>query len=331
MRPAGPLPQPTAWQAREEPTGRGVLRLENVRFTPTGPSQALLEGAVASALVEIHRYEARTEPYIRRRRFLLFEEQSPAQRTVMRNQEVIWKPVSPKRLLIRNPFGPSPVVDVREDGSFRAELEFDPPHVVVEPKHEDLVRSLFVYTNPSAALSIAPPAAGGVRWRPVQTPISLWRYELDPEKAARYARSQAVELQLETRDMLSRVPVNATITLQTLDGPTRRDIQRRLERHTHDPDAARELMRHVPELLEPGQRLVADRAGTLRAIVAAGSTVRLQTLHPAYLHFSRTLTVRPNRKGKVRTIILLPEKGRKVRVERVDDSLGGALETGRVP
>lgn len=331
MRPTGPLPEPTAWQAQEQPTGRGVLRLERVRFTPTSPTQGVLEGVVAQALVETHRFEARTEHYLRRKRFLFFEERSPAQRTVLRKQEIVWKPVAPKRLLVSNPFGPSPVVDVGPDGAFRAELTFDPPHVVVEPDEEDQVRSLFVYTKPPAALSIAPPAAGGVRFRPVQTPIAIWRYELDPEKAARYARSQAVELVVEARDMLSRTPVDATISLETLKGPTRRDIQQRLERLTHDADAAASLMRHVPELLEPGQRLVVDRSGALRAVVAAGAVVRLQTLHPAYLHFTRTISVRPDGDGKVHKTILLPEKGRKVRVERVDDSLGGAIAPGAVP
>jgi|GEM_PF-4971419 len=320
----GDLPKPTAWRPIESPTGHGRLQLDDVRFHATGERTGVLTGVLTTAAVEVHAFETRTEPDIHRQTFLIFTNEQLARKETTRNHERVWKPVHPGRLVIHNPFGPSPVVNVDEQGRFTADLTFDAPHITTPPDYSDIARSLFAYTTPPAMVAVAPPVEDGVRYTPAAVQIPIWRFELDPEKAKAFAQRQTTHVEIRLADMLSRTPIAGRIRVTCVRAPTRPALRDRLARTFASSKAAEASMRFVPEYMTSSQ-VITSEGGVVAFRAAVGGAYRVETTNPAYMYFAKNIT--PTHTPSERKIILLPEKGRKVRIERVDDTLGGMVIT----
>lgn len=146
--------------------------------------------------------------------------------------------------------------------------------------------------------------------------------EPDWDKVKGFVQTRTPTVYLSVQDKVTRLPVSANIRITGSQVATRDDLKRMFSDEFRDDRVVDQAMTWAPSFLEQGEKRE-ENAQSLSFVAASGSTYRLETTHGKYYYFSGFLKAEPA--PKIEKLILLIEKGAKLRVENVKEGEGGEL------
>jgi len=320
------------WIVKEEQTGRKRFQVESFTLKPTGARTALVSGRVIEYAFEVITVETRkVYPYGRSHPRIEYEKGR-----VLKTE---WVRRIPSQLVITNPYGPNTAASVLESGIFEAVVTCDEPYFFQRPPRPDNpYRAVFQYANrskfeliPELAPVDRPDKYTGYTYdkKPghdytghLLGPLSVWGYDVDWDRVREFVSDYFPRMDFEVKDKITRLPVSPTVRVTGVSVPSREALKQRFSHEFKEDSIVGKALSYVPQYLQKGETMeVNAQAFSFQAI--AGVSYKVETIHGNYYYFTANISAAAGKNYS--KVILLVEKGSKIRVEGVKEGEGGEI------
>lgn len=309
--------QPTQWQTEGRDYSRPQFSISST-FVPNG-TKLEIRGRVqqSDCLVAVRETRDVPEQRYSATHGAWLQEWRSEQRT-LQPQRQQWTATSVR---ITNPYGNDSTARVAEDGSFVATLDSGGSVFFTRPQPTKYMQAT---PTRGRAASVVPNGLPSSLSASAELALpDVYQITADRKKAEEFVRGHIADFVIVCYDQNSRTPIMPRVQVTSTDGITEDGLRDLLVKEFGGNE---ELVRTGVDvargLLFKGEKKTSITQD-MNFRVWAGSSLKVSATHPEYYFFEAN--VGADKPGKIRKNILLIEKGKKVRVDNVNEGQGGTI------
>ncbi|MEE9614084.1 MAG: hypothetical protein V3W31_03890 [Thermodesulfobacteriota bacterium] len=316
--PTPQTPQKTGhWETRTRQTG-------NAKFSVSDPNMRIIDDHTVEVFGRIIESAYEIETF---RVFIGGRYESKERITVK------WHNWMPSRVLIRTPYGKYSA-EVSSGGVFRTTIKT--PSYEQEYFRRPSAKKNYTATSELKSVEVEPISPpDGIRFRAqglAEIPIWYYKYtpvppeKFDVEKAVnRFADQNIATVIIVFQDKESRLPLTPTVRITAITTPSNQRLIDRCTELGYNKKEAEKIIEYLDEYVNIKENLE-QSSQTVIFKGMVGSTYRINASHGKYLSFSGIINI--DKKPQIRKKVLLVEKGKKIRLETINDAEGGEIIDG---
>jgi len=314
-----PLPEPSQWVEKIRLTNNNRSFLQNIKMEINDSKHMNISGLLKEFSYEVEEYKEREEYryYAENGRALHWKK--PYSIDVKTDVVKKWVTIIEPSIAYENPIGSNFRVVVDSSGYFNVRIPSNDQYYFKIPPNKKFYKVNKILKNAKIFPFNSSPLIIGEGY---SFPIELFYYDIDLFAIDSYIKSQFSNIRIEIKDKITRLPINTNIKITTVNVPDENQIYTRFKNELQEDVIISKAISRIPDYVKKGQ-VIERNAQEILFTSIIGSIIQIETIHGKYYYFCSSLNV--NKNSDMNKIILLTEKGEKVRVEKVEEGEGGEL------
>jgi len=309
--------QPTQWQTESREYSRPQFSV-SATFAPSG-TKLVIRGHVQESEYLVAFRETRDVPV---QRYSVAHgawlQEWRTERRTLQPQRQKWTVTS---LRITNPYGNDQIARVAEDGSFVATLDSDGSVFFTRPPAAKYMQAAVVRGKTATVVPNGLPSSLSTSAELVLPDV--YQIVANRQLAEEFVRNHIANFVVVCYDQNSRTPIMPRLQVLATEGITEEGLRALL---TAEFVGNQELIRAGLDVAR-GLLFKGDKRTSITQDMSfkvwTGTSLKISVTHPEYYFFEANVDA--DKAGRVRKNILLIEKGKKVRVDNVNEGQGGRI------